>query len=169
MIDVYRKFAESKVVQGSQIWAWSDDMFCVPNMGRENGRGWIPEHFSEEMYNMPGRGLCGDAPWGVVDSWRRRKPEFWIIKKLHSPVKLKDAPLPVPEAGEPIRVPVQNLYDFTDLSELKIDWQLGNSEGHAERLRRAAIRRRTDHRRRHAESGRRFGDRFPRREGTTGR
>ena len=129
MIGVYRKFAESKVVQGSQIWAWSDDMFCVPNMCRENGRGWMPEHFSEEMYNMPGRGLCGDAPWGVVDSWRRRKPEFWIIKKLHSPVQIKDAPLPMPEAGKPIRIPVRNLYDFTDLSELKIDWQLGTRKG----------------------------------------
>jgi len=125
MIDVYRKFAESKVVQGSQIWAWADDMFCPRNMCRENGRGWVPEHFSEEMYDIPGRGVCGDAPWGVVDSWRRRKPEFWIVKKLHSPVRLKDGPIPVPKAGEPIRIPVRNLYDFTDLSELKIGWQLG--------------------------------------------
>ncbi|MCC6124252.1 MAG: discoidin domain-containing protein [Pirellulales bacterium] len=129
LIDVYRKFAESKVVQGSQIWAWADDMFCVPNMGRENGRGWIPERFSEEMYDIAGRGLCGDAPWGVVDSWRRRKPEFWIVKKLHSPVILKETPLPLPKAGEPIRIPVQNRYDFTDLSELSIDWQLGTRKG----------------------------------------
>jgi beta-galactosidase len=129
MIDVYRKFAESKVVQGSQIWAWSDDMFCVPNMCRENGRGSVPEHFSESMYNIAGRGLCGDAPWGVVDSWRRRKPEFWTIKKLHSPVALKDAPIPTPKAGEPIRIPVQNRYDFTDLSELQINWQLGDRKG----------------------------------------
>jgi len=81
------------------------------------------------MYDLPGRGLCGDAPWGVVDAWRRRKPEFWIIKKLHSPVQLKDAPIPVPEAGAPIRVPVRNLYDFTDLAELRIEWQLGTRKG----------------------------------------
>ncbi|MGA2253733.1 MAG: glycoside hydrolase family 2 TIM barrel-domain containing protein [Thermoguttaceae bacterium] len=129
MIDLYRKFAGSKVVQGSQIWAWADDMFCPPNMCRENGRGWIPEHFSEEIYNIPGHGVCGDAPWGVVDAWRRRKPEFWIVKRLHSPVKLKDIAIPIPEAGEPIRIPVENLYDFTDLSELKIDWQLGTRKG----------------------------------------
>jgi beta-galactosidase len=129
MIGVYRKFVESNVVQGSQIWAWGDDMFCPPNQCRENGRGWIPGHYSEEMYNLPGRGVCGDAPWGVVDSWRRRKPEFWIIKKLHTPVQLADAPIPVPGAGSPIRLPVRNLYDFADLSELKIDWQLGDKKG----------------------------------------
>jgi hypothetical protein len=78
---------------------------------------------------MPGRGLCGDAPWGVVDAWRRRKPEFWIVKKLHSPVKLQETPLPLPETGKPIRIPIQNRYDFTDLSELKIDWQLGTRKG----------------------------------------
>ncbi|MFZ1933280.1 MAG: glycoside hydrolase family 2 TIM barrel-domain containing protein [Thermoguttaceae bacterium] len=129
LIGCYRKFIESKVVQGSQIWAWADDMFCVPNMCRENGRGWVREHFGEELYDVAGRGLCGDAPWGVIDAWRRRKPEFWIVKKLHSPVKLQETPLPLPEAGAPIRIPVQNLYDFTDLSELKIDWQLGDRKG----------------------------------------
>jgi beta-galactosidase len=131
MIAVYQKFAASKVVQGSQIWAWSDDMFCVPNICRENGRGAVREHYSEEAYDMPGRGLCGDAPWGVVDSWRRRKPEFWIIKKLHSPVVVKDAPLTMPKAGEPIRIAVENRYDFTSLSEVKIDWQLGQRKGTA--------------------------------------
>ncbi len=129
LIACYRKFIESKVVQGLQIWAWADDMFCPPNMSQENGRGWIHEHFSEELYRIAGRGLCGDAPWGVVDSWRRRKPEFWIVKKLHTPVKLPETPLPMPEAGAAIRVPVQNFYDFTDLSELKIDWQLGSRKG----------------------------------------
>ncbi len=129
LVDVYRRFAQSKVVQGSQVWALSDELFCVPNMCRENGRCMFPGHFSEQMYNMAGRGVCGDAPWGMVDSWRRRKPEFWILKKLHSPVKLDDSPLPVPETGRPLRIPVQNRYDFTDLSELAIDWQLGSRKG----------------------------------------
>ena len=129
LIGGYRKFIESKVVQGSQIWAWADDMFCPPNMCRENGRGWVPAHFSEELYDIAGRGVCGDAPWGVVDAWRRRKPEFWIVKKLHSPVKLQETPLSVPEAGAPIRIPIQNRYDFTDLSELTIEWQRGARKG----------------------------------------
>ena len=128
LIACYRKFIESKVVQGSQIWAWADDMFCPPNMSQENGRGWIHEHFSEELYRIAGRGLCGDAPWGVVDSWRS-KPEFWIVKKLHTPVKLPETPLPMPERARRFASRCRIFYDFTDLSELKIDWQLGSRKG----------------------------------------
>ena len=93
------------------------------------GRHAVP--FLDEQYRLPGRGLVGDAPWGVVDGWRRPKPEFWITKKLHSPVKIAEKPLPLPAKGEPIRVSVENQYDFTDLSELKITWELGVEKGEA--------------------------------------
>ena len=168
MIDLYRKFAESKVVQGSQIWAWADDMFCPPNMCRENGRGWIPGHFSEEMYDIAGRGVCGDAPWGVVDSWRRRKPEFWILKKLHSPVKLKDIPIPVPEAGQPICIPGSESLRFYRFVGTQDRLATRNAEGRSEGIRRTAIRRRTHDRCWHSENERRSGDRFPRSEGDSG-
>jgi beta-galactosidase len=126
---IYAKMIQSKNIMGSQIWAWSDDIFCVPNRGLEYGRQTTPSHFVENQYRLPKRGLVGDAPWGVVDGWRRRKPEFWITKKLHSPVKLKDTAVPLPADGQPIRLPVENQYDFTDLAELTINWQIGTEKG----------------------------------------
>jgi beta-galactosidase len=128
---IYARMMRSENIAGSQIWAWSDDIFCVPHRGLEYGRGATPCHFIENAYRLPDRGLVGDAPWGVVDGWRRKKPEYWITKKLHSPVKLKEGPLPLPSAGLPIRVAVENQYDFTDLSELTIRWQLGGESGSA--------------------------------------
>jgi beta-galactosidase len=126
---IYAYMMRSKTVAGTQIWAWSDDIFCVPNRGLEYGRQATPCHFIENQYRLPNRGLVGDAPWGVVDGWRRKKPEFWITKKLHSPVKLKEAPIPLPPFGQPIRLSVQNQYDFTDLAELSLTWQLGCERG----------------------------------------
>ncbi len=126
---IYARMMRSRAIAGSQIWAWSDDIFCVPNRGLEYGRGTTPCHFIESQYRLPGRGLVGDAPWGVVDGWRRPKPEFWITKKLHSPVKIRDAPVPVPEAGQAIRIPVENQYDFTDLGELSLNWRIGADGG----------------------------------------
>jgi len=126
---IYARMMRSRNLAGSQIWAWSDDIFCVPNRGLEYGRETTRAHFLENAYRLPKRGLVGDAPWGVVDGWRRRKPEFWITKKLHSPVKLAEMPVPPPDAGQPIRLAVENQYDFTDLGELRIDWQLGAERG----------------------------------------
>ena len=128
---VYARMMRSKNIIGTQIWAWSDDIFCVPNRGLEYGREGTRCHFLEEQYRLPNRGLVGDAPWGVVDGWRRRKPEFWITQKLHSPVKIKEAPLLVPASGQALRVAVENQYDFTDLSELEIRWEVGTEKGQA--------------------------------------
>jgi beta-galactosidase len=126
---IYDRFMKSRVTQGSFIWCWADDIFCVSHRGLEYGRGATLCQFLTEQYAFMGRGLVGDAPWGVVDGWRRPKPEFWITKKLHSPVKIPERPLPLPAPGLPLRVPVENQYDFTDLSELKIAWNDGWEKG----------------------------------------
>jgi beta-galactosidase len=122
-------FVRDKVTQGAFIWCWGDDLFCVPGRGFEYGRGGTRCHYVENSYRIRGRGIVGDAPWGVIDGWRRRKPEHWITKKFNSPVKVKESLLPLPAAGEPINVPVENQYDFTNLSELKIRWAIGPQQG----------------------------------------
>jgi hypothetical protein len=128
---IYDRMMRAKRIAGTQIWAWSDDIFCVPNRGLEYGRGTTRSHFIENEYRLPDRGLTGDAPWGVVDGWRRQKPEFWITKKLHSPVKLKEGPIAMP-AGGTIRLAAENQYDFTDLSELRVEWQINAERGIAQ-------------------------------------
>src|SRR5262249_11917148 len=115
---VFDRMMRSRVTHGSMIWAWSDDIFCVPGRGLEYGRSGTRCHSVEEQYAMPGRGLAGDAPWGLVDGWRRPKPEYWIVKKMHSPVRIREGVLPLPAAGAEIIIPVENQYDFTDLNEL---------------------------------------------------
>jgi len=123
---IWDVFMKSKVTQGSQIWAWSDDIFCVPGRGLEYGRDTAKSHFIEGTYLMPGRGLVGDAPWGVVDGWRREKPEFWITKKLQSPVKVEET---IYVSGQETRVAVRNEYDFTNLSDLNFRYRIGRRVG----------------------------------------
>lgn len=131
---IYDAFMRSRSTQGSFIWCWGDDVFLVPGRGLEFGRGATPWQFLSEIYRMPGRGITGDASWGLIDGWRREKPEYWIIKKVHSPVKVSEDPLPLTSDGQPIRVAVENQYDFTDLGELRIEWSLGEEGGVVEGL-----------------------------------
>ena len=130
LIGVMDAFWQSKVVQGSFIWAWSDDMFLVPNRGSEYDRGYDEGHGVDRIYHRDGKGLVGDAPWGVVDGWRRPRPEFWHIKNLYSPVNVSVRELPPPNSRE-LAIPVDNRYFFTNLSELTVNWQLGNEKGTA--------------------------------------
>jgi beta-galactosidase len=128
---IFDRFMTSETTFGSMIWCWADDIFQVPGRGLEYGRGATGCHFLEDAYLRPGRGLVGDAPWGLVDGWRRPKPEFWIAKKLHSPVKVPEGALPLPAEGSTLRVPVENRFDFTDLSEIEVRWSLGDRSGAA--------------------------------------
>ncbi len=92
---------------GGAIWAAIDDVFCLPN-GKFVGYGM----------------------WGsICDGWRRDKPETWHVKKTYSPVQVTTTSLPLPAAGESIRVPVENRYSFADLNEVRIAWNVGGSKG----------------------------------------
>ncbi|MGB8011868.1 MAG: beta-galactosidase domain 4-containing protein [Terriglobales bacterium] len=131
LIDIWDAVQSSKNVQGSMIWAWVDDIFLVPGRDSEYGRGGIgqPEHLLDGIYHMPQRGIVGDAPWGIVDGWRRKKPEFWHIKMLMSPVHLQERDLPAWKPGEPVTFTVDNRYEFTNLSQLSLEWSIGAQHG----------------------------------------
>lgn len=131
LIPVWDAVQASKNVQAAIIWAWVDDAFLVPGRDSEYGRGSLgrPLHFLDYIYHMPGRGIVGDAPWGIVDGWRRKKPEFWHIKMLFSPVHMRVRDLLAWKPGQPVTFTVDNRYDFTNLSELTLDWNIGNQHG----------------------------------------
>ena len=131
LIPVWDAVQASKNVQASIIWAWVDDAFLVPGRDSEYGRGSIvrPLHFLDHIYKMPGRGIVGDAPWGIVDGWRRKKPEFWNVKMLFSPVHMRDRDLPGWQPGTPATFTVDNRYEFTNLSELTLSWRVGDQHG----------------------------------------
>lgn len=94
---------------GGAIWAGIDDVFCLPN-GKFVGYGM----------------------WGAIcDGWRRKKPEFWHVKMAYSPVRVAAKELPLPAPGQPIRVPVENRYNFANLSEVGIKWDIDGVGGKA--------------------------------------
>ncbi|WP_426402993.1 glycoside hydrolase family 2 TIM barrel-domain containing protein [Streptomyces sp. R-07] len=82
----------------------------------------------DEVFPLPGE-VSGTAEWGLVDIWRRQKPEYWLAKKAYSPVRVPDAPLLGQKARTPLTVPVSNWFDFTDLSELTVRWRVGDAQG----------------------------------------
>jgi hypothetical protein len=131
LIPAWEAVMKSKNVQGSMIWEWVDDIFLVPGRDSEYGRSAIvtPLDAIDGIYRMPGRGIVGDAPWGVVDGWRRKKPEFWHFKMLMSPLRVRESDLRRWEPGRVATIAVENRYEFTNLSELSTEWSDGAQRG----------------------------------------
>ncbi|MDW7658093.1 MAG: glycoside hydrolase family 2 TIM barrel-domain containing protein [Bacillota bacterium] len=127
LMQIYEDFYYSRTVNASMIWAWSDDIFCVPNYGLEYGRITPLVHFAEDYYLTEGRGIVGDAPWGLVDGWRRPKPEYWLLKKLHTPVKISEESAAITDGQ--LHIDIENRFNFINLRDLKITWSIDDETG----------------------------------------
>ena len=103
---------------GGAIWGYVDETFMLPEpkvgtaFWKEFARTAKPEDY---------QGKCvGYGEWGIVDVWRREKPEFWATKKAYSPVRLMTTEAPSFLSGQRLLLSVYNRFDHTDLNEIKI-------------------------------------------------
>jgi Glycosyl hydrolases family 2, TIM barrel domain/Glycosyl hydrolases family 2/Glycosyl hydrolases family 2, sugar binding domain len=90
---------------GGAIWAGFDEVFLLPDAA------------------------VGYGYWGIVDGWRRQKPEYWLTRKAYSPIRVPDTEMGCPADRGPLSIPVRNWFDHTNFNELKIEWQAGGDSG----------------------------------------
>lgn len=71
----------------------------------------------DETFHLPDT-VTGYGPWGFIDVWRRKKAEFWNIKKAYSPIRVNFSGLMDKKNGW-LEVPVRNRFDHMNLNEVK--------------------------------------------------
>jgi hypothetical protein len=106
---------------GGAIWGMIDETFMLPVelpgfndwWGKVDGKV-LPGEYS-------GR-TVGYGEWGIADTWRRKKPEFWNTKKAYSPVRVLKTNYESFRPDQALEVPVYNRFDHTDLNELRMEW-----------------------------------------------
>lgn len=102
---------------GGAIWGYVDEVFHLPRP-RYGTDYW--KEFAHTAKPDGFRGDCvGYGDWGIVDIWRRPKPEFWATKKAYSPIRIENQRIIHPVAGLPLQLTVFNRFDHTNLSEVK--------------------------------------------------
>jgi len=95
---------------GSEIWSGIDDIAFLPD-----GKVVSSEN--------------GNAYWGLVDGWRRPKPELALARFVFAPVWFPVRQLEYQPGQAVIRVPVENRHSFTDLSQLEFIWEINGVTG----------------------------------------
>lgn len=121
--DTLRRDPNARNAWGEALKAMWEQAWRAP--GSLGGAIW---GYLDETFALPG-GPVGYGEWGLLDVWRRPKPEHWLTKKAYSPIRLADEPFTPPAAGQPLRLPVANWFDHTDFSELAIGWSAGGDAG----------------------------------------
>lgn len=113
---------------GGAIWCMIDETFMLPENLEGFNQWWgiLDPNIIPATYMGP---CVGYGEWGIIDTWRRKKPEFWNTKKAYSPAKIYIKQIDNFESGKDLLIPVHNRFDHTNFSELKIEWRYGENTG----------------------------------------
>ncbi|HHV12446.1 MAG TPA: hypothetical protein GXX75_19410 [Clostridiales bacterium] len=79
----------------------------------------------DETNSYNGGNTC--LEWGIIDVWRRRKPEFYMTRKAYSPIV-------IPGEGAVYQdgflfVGIENRFCHTSLSEVQVEWEYADTGG----------------------------------------
>ena len=100
---------------------WSD---MYHSQGVLGGAIWVG---IDDTFFLPGGRAVGYGTWGVIDGWRREKPEYWGMKKAYSPVRLA-LKGNIDKEGQML-FDVENRHDFLNLTDCRITWSTEGKSG----------------------------------------
>ena len=108
---------------GGAIWGYVDEVFMVPQKLKKGTNFWNEFAKTAKPEGYQGAAV-GYGEWGIVDIWRRPKPEFWSTKKAQSPVRITFEGKVITDFSphQAITLPVYNRYDHTVLDEIKLEY-----------------------------------------------
>jgi beta-galactosidase len=82
----------------------------------------------DEMYYPKGeKPIMGGGEWGVIDGFRRPKPEYWHMKMAYSPVRVTSRHFQT--IGNQTVVSLENRFNTRNLNTLDVEWTDGDQSG----------------------------------------
>ena len=130
---MWMKLFEAEGGLGGAIWGMIDETFMLPEdlEGFNQWWGIIDKNVIPATYVGP---CVGYGEWGIIDTWRRKKPEFYATKKAYSPTKIYNKQIDGVQTNQELVIPVHNRFDHTNFHELKITWEYGDKAGELENV-----------------------------------
>ncbi|WP_200890777.1 glycoside hydrolase family 2 TIM barrel-domain containing protein [Pedobacter lusitanus] len=112
---------------GGAIWGYVDETFNIPTKLKKGIPFWNEFSKTAKPADFQGHAV-GYGEWGIVDVWRRPKPEFWSVKKAQSPIRILDEGKVIKNfiPNQKIQFSVYNRFDHTFLNEVKLEYTYEN-------------------------------------------
>ncbi len=113
---------------GEEIKYLFEQMVAAPrNMG---GAIW----YSEDTMFMRNDGCYAGWPafnqnWGIIDIWKRPRPEWWNVKKEYSPVYINENRKRYPLPSGDFALSIENRFNHANLSEATFSWRINGRGG----------------------------------------
>lgn len=105
---------------GAAIWMWADQGIKTPVQNPKNINVMNPD---DEYLLIDGAG------WdGIVDSYRNPTRDYLETKAVYAQVYPATNKIEFTPGKNSVSVPIQNEFDFTDLSSIKISWSIWKDE-----------------------------------------
>jgi beta-galactosidase len=120
--DLWELFYQNPRIAGGAVWVFQDqgilrtarDMKSVTD---GDLMVWLDEH---RYYDT--RGFYGMD--GLVYSDRTPQVDYWQVRKVYSPVQIRERELAVKPGTQKLLLRVENRYDFRSLAGIKLKWSL---------------------------------------------
>ncbi len=122
---MWQKTFDSDGGLGGAIWGMIDETFMLPKLLPKFTKNRVEPH---SELTISERKTVGYGEWGIVDVWRRKKPEFWNTKKAYSPVKVLKTIFEKYQKNSNLIVPLYNRFDHTNINELVIKYSYKDSK-----------------------------------------
>lgn len=102
---------------GAAVWMWADQGVKTPVRKKE-------KDLSEDEYLR-----INTAGWdGIVDSYRNFTRDYWETKAVYAPVYPAVDKISFVPGQDSVRISIQNDFDFTNLSSVKMAWSVREDE-----------------------------------------
>lgn len=117
MQNVWEVMYKSKIIAGGAVWDFADEGILRRSKTPVNKKLPTNNVWIDKFHFYDANSYSGSD--GIVYSNRIPQPDYFEVKNVYSPVHVNIDKYEVIPGEQSITVPIENRYDFTNLSEIK--------------------------------------------------
>ncbi|MBR1548470.1 MAG: glycoside hydrolase family 2 [Prevotella sp.] len=115
--DCFKALHKHPAGAGGAVWMWADQGLRTPTKKD-------PKVYGSLAKDDPTLRISAAGWDGITDSYRRPTRDYQEVKAVYAPVYPDVERVSLPKNAKTVNIPIRNDYDFSDIDDVDIRWQL---------------------------------------------